>query len=86
MQVILVGHDFGGACVSYAMELFPFKIAKAVFVSAAMLTNGQSTLDMFTQQVCIAWIIILISEYFYLQMHTNYAGLEKCTSIWSVCS
>ncbi|PPS13704.1 hypothetical protein GOBAR_AA06907 [Gossypium barbadense] len=49
-KVILVGHDFGGACVSYAMELFPFKIAKAVFVAAAMLTNGQSTLDMFTQQ------------------------------------
>ena len=31
MQVILVGHDFGGACLSYAMELFPFKIAKAIF-------------------------------------------------------
>ncbi|KAK6255908.1 hypothetical protein QUC31_017600 [Theobroma cacao] len=49
-KVILVGHDFGGACVSYAMELFPFKIAKAIFVTAAMLTNGQSTLDMFSQQ------------------------------------
>ncbi|XVF14422.1 hypothetical protein REPUB_Repub09cG0058200 [Reevesia pubescens] len=49
-KVILVGHDFGGACVSYAMELFPFKIAKAVFVGAAMLTSGQSFLDMFTQQ------------------------------------
>ncbi|OMO97451.1 putative Esterase PIR7B [Corchorus capsularis] len=49
-KVILVGHDFGGACVSYVMELFPFKIAKAVFVAAAMLTNGQSTLDIFSQQ------------------------------------
>ncbi|KAK8693255.1 hypothetical protein V6N13_070848 [Hibiscus sabdariffa] len=49
-KVILVGHDFGGACISYAMELFPFKIAKAVFVAAAMLTNGQSTLDMFSLQ------------------------------------
>lgn len=49
-KVILVGHDFGGACISYAMELFPFKIAKAVFVAAAMLTNGQSTLDMFALQ------------------------------------
>ncbi|XP_077230330.1 putative methylesterase 11, chloroplastic [Tasmannia lanceolata] len=49
-KVILVGHDFGGACISYAMEEYPFKVAKAVFVSAAMLTSGQSTLDMFSQQ------------------------------------
>ncbi|KAJ9173176.1 hypothetical protein P3X46_016339 [Hevea brasiliensis] len=49
-KVILVGHDFGGACISYAMELFPHKTSKAIFVAAAMLTNGQSTLDMFSQQ------------------------------------
>ena len=50
-KVILVGHDFGGACVSYAMELFPFKFAKAIFfMVGTMLTNGQSTLDMFYQQ------------------------------------
>ncbi|XP_057977111.1 putative methylesterase 11, chloroplastic isoform X2 [Malania oleifera] len=49
-QVILVGHDFGGTCISYAMELFPFKISKAVFIAAAMLSNEQSTLDMFSQQ------------------------------------
>lgn len=52
MQTILVGHDFGGACISYAMELFPHKVSKAIFVAAAMLTNGQSTLDMFSQKVC----------------------------------
>ncbi|XP_057977103.1 putative methylesterase 11, chloroplastic isoform X1 [Malania oleifera] len=49
-KVILVGHDFGGTCISYAMELFPFKISKAVFIAAAMLSNEQSTLDMFSQQ------------------------------------
>ncbi|KAK9118377.1 hypothetical protein Scep_016470 [Stephania cephalantha] len=49
-KVILLGHDFGGACISYAMELFPSKVAKAVFVAAAMLNSGQSTLDMFSQQ------------------------------------
>jgi len=49
--VILVGHDFGGACISYAMELFPLKISKAVFIAAAMPTNGQSTLDIISQQV-----------------------------------
>jgi predicted alpha/beta hydrolase family esterase len=50
VQTILVGHDFGGACISYAMELFPHKVSKAIFVAAAMLTNGQSTLDMFSQK------------------------------------
>ncbi|PRQ53352.1 putative alpha/Beta hydrolase [Rosa chinensis] len=49
-KVILVGHDFGGACISYAMELFPSKVAKAIFLAAAMLKNGQSTLDTFSQQ------------------------------------
>ncbi|KAI3953713.1 hypothetical protein MKW98_017537 [Papaver atlanticum] len=49
-KVILVAHDFGGACISYVMELFPLKVAKAIFIAAAMLTSGQSTLDMFTQQ------------------------------------
>ncbi|KAJ6822798.1 putative methylesterase 11, chloroplastic [Iris pallida] len=49
-KVILVGHDFGGACISYAMEVCPSKVAKAVFVTAAMLKDGQSTLDMFSQQ------------------------------------
>lgn len=51
LQVVLVGHDFGGACISYAMEKFPSKIAKAIFVSASMLRSGQSTLDMFSHQV-----------------------------------
>ncbi|XP_004514835.1 putative methylesterase 11, chloroplastic [Cicer arietinum] len=49
-KVILVGHDFGGACISYAMELFPIKISKAIFIAAAMPTNGQSTLDIISQQ------------------------------------
>ncbi|KAK7295475.1 hypothetical protein RJT34_18384 [Clitoria ternatea] len=49
-KVILVGHDFGGACISYAMEMFPLKISKAVFIAAAMLTSGQSTLDIISQQ------------------------------------
>ncbi|KAI8000777.1 hypothetical protein LOK49_LG09G02823 [Camellia lanceoleosa] len=48
--VILVGHDFGDTCISYAMELFPHRVSKAVCVAAAMLTSGQSTLDMFSQK------------------------------------
>jgi hypothetical protein len=53
-----VGHDFGGACISYVMELFPSKISKAIFIAATMLSSGQSTLHVFSQQVVrhsISW-------------------------------
>ncbi|KAL6498596.1 putative methylesterase 11, chloroplastic [Orobanche hederae] len=50
-KVILVGHDFGGACISYTMELFPSKVSKAVFLAATMLTSGQSALDTFSEKV-----------------------------------
>ncbi|KAK1315936.1 hypothetical protein QJS10_CPA05g01749 [Acorus calamus] len=49
-KVILVGHDFGGSCISYAMEEFPSKVAKAVFICATMPKSGQSTLDVISQQ------------------------------------
>nr|XP_043607108.1 putative methylesterase 11, chloroplastic isoform X2 [Erigeron canadensis] len=49
-KVILVGHDFGGVCVSYAMELFPAKVSKAIYIAASMLKSGQSTLDMFSDK------------------------------------
>ncbi|KAH6774600.1 methyl esterase 11 [Perilla frutescens var. hirtella] len=50
-KIILVGHDFGGTCISYTMELFPAKVSKAVFLAAAMLTSGQSALDIFSDKV-----------------------------------
>ncbi|KAL4322735.1 hypothetical protein AHAS_Ahas14G0240200 [Arachis hypogaea] len=37
-KVILAGHDFGG------------HVSKAVFIAAAMLTSGQSTLDIISQK------------------------------------
>lgn len=49
-KVILVGHDFGGTCISFAMEAFPTKIAKSVFLAAAMPKNGQRTVDMLSQE------------------------------------
>ena len=42
--------------MSYAMEMFPTKISKAVFISAAMLANGQSTLDLFNQKVHFSFL------------------------------
>ncbi|KAK6157791.1 hypothetical protein DH2020_012039 [Rehmannia glutinosa] len=49
-KVILVGHDLGGACISYAMEMYPHKVSKAIFVAATMLTDGQRALDVFSQK------------------------------------
>ncbi|PIN16753.1 putative hydrolase/acyltransferase (alpha/beta hydrolase superfamily) [Handroanthus impetiginosus] len=53
-QVILVGHELGGACISYAMEMYPTKVSKAIFVAATMLTDGQSALNVFSQQACLS--------------------------------
>ncbi|XP_016435472.1 putative methylesterase 11, chloroplastic isoform X2 [Nicotiana tabacum] len=50
-KVILVGHDIGGVCISYAMELYPSKVSAAIFVAASMLKNGQNILDMFSVQL-----------------------------------
>ncbi|CAM6108407.1 unnamed protein product [Calypogeia fissa] len=49
-KVILVGHNMGGASVSYAMEHHSKKISKAVFVAAAMVINGQRAFDVFSRQ------------------------------------
>ncbi|XP_024383343.1 putative methylesterase 11, chloroplastic isoform X1 [Physcomitrium patens] len=49
-KVILVAHNIGGACISYAMECFPTKVSKAIFVAAAMITDGQRAFDVFVRQ------------------------------------
>ena len=51
IQVILVAHNIGGACISYAMECFPNKVSKAIFVAAAMIQDGQRAFDVFVPQV-----------------------------------
>ncbi|XP_062098154.1 putative methylesterase 12, chloroplastic [Humulus lupulus] len=50
-KVILVGHSSGGACVSYAMEHFPQKISKAIFLCATMVSNGQRPFDVFAEEL-----------------------------------
>lgn len=51
VQVMLVGHGVGGACISYAMEQYPEKIAKAIFLCATMVSNGQRPFDVFSEEV-----------------------------------
>ncbi|OWM67705.1 hypothetical protein CDL15_Pgr019206 [Punica granatum] len=50
-KVILVGHSVGGACVSYAMEQYPEKIAKAIFLCATMVSNCQRPFDVFAEEL-----------------------------------
>ncbi|CAA0394380.1 Alpha/beta hydrolase fold-1 [Arabidopsis suecica] len=50
-KVILVGHSTGGACVSYALERFPEKISKAIFICATMVTDGQRPFDVFADEL-----------------------------------
>lgn len=50
-QVILVGHSTGGACISYALDQFPQKISKAIFLCGTMVSDGQRPFDVFAEQV-----------------------------------
>ncbi|XP_062153792.1 putative methylesterase 14, chloroplastic [Alnus glutinosa] len=50
-KVILVGHSSGGACISYALEHFPQKISKAIFLCATMVSNGQRPFDVFAEEL-----------------------------------
>ncbi|KAM5574922.1 putative methylesterase 12, chloroplastic [Rosa sericea] len=50
-KVILVGHSSGGACVSYALEHFPQKISKAIFICATMVSNDQRPFDVFAEEL-----------------------------------
>ncbi|CAI0453853.1 unnamed protein product [Linum tenue] len=62
-KVILVGHDFGGACISYAMELFPHKISKAIFLAAAMLVDGQTKPSKQVNLVSMTFLILPILSF-----------------------
>ncbi|KAH7524882.1 hypothetical protein FEM48_Zijuj06G0166300 [Ziziphus jujuba var. spinosa] len=50
-KVILVGHSSGGACLSYALEHFPQKISKAIFLCATMVSDGQRPFDVFAEEL-----------------------------------
>ncbi|KAB1210895.1 putative methylesterase 12, chloroplastic [Morella rubra] len=50
-KVILVGHSSGGACISYALEHFPQKISKAIFLCGTMVSNGQRPFDVFAEEL-----------------------------------
>ncbi|KAK7322384.1 hypothetical protein VNO77_25763 [Canavalia gladiata] len=50
-KVVLVGHSIGGACISYALEHYPQKISKAIFLCATMVSDGQRPFDVFAEEL-----------------------------------
>ncbi|GAB4839519.1 Putative methylesterase 14, chloroplastic [Ancistrocladus abbreviatus] len=50
-KVVLVAHGCGGSCISHAMECFPHKISKAVFICATMVSDGQRPFDVFKEEL-----------------------------------
>ncbi|CAJ1958465.1 unnamed protein product [Sphenostylis stenocarpa] len=50
-KVILVGHSIGGACISYALEHYPQKISKAIFLCATMVSDGQKPFDVYADEL-----------------------------------
>ncbi|KAJ8769891.1 hypothetical protein K2173_008973 [Erythroxylum novogranatense] len=71
-KVILVGHSTGGACVSYALEHFPEKISKAIFLCATMVSDGQRPFDVFAEELGSAERFMQESQFL---IHGN--GKEK---------
>ncbi|KAL3513364.1 hypothetical protein ACH5RR_026081 [Cinchona calisaya] len=62
-KVVLVGHSGGGACISYALEHFPEKISKAVFLCATMVSNEQRPFDVFAEQLGSAELFMQESKF-----------------------
>ncbi|WOL18761.1 hypothetical protein Cni_G27558 [Canna indica] len=62
-KVILVGHSCGGASISYAMESYPKKISKAVFVSATMVLDGQKPFDVLSEELAYADVFLKESQF-----------------------
>ncbi|XP_042492363.1 putative methylesterase 14, chloroplastic [Macadamia integrifolia] len=50
-QVILVGHSCGGASISYALECYPKKISKAIFLCGTMVADGQRPFNVFAEKL-----------------------------------
>ncbi|KAF8404310.1 hypothetical protein HHK36_009193 [Tetracentron sinense] len=62
-KVILVGHSCGGACISYALEHYPGKISKAIFLCATMVSDGQRPFDVFAQELGSAEMFMQESQF-----------------------
>ncbi|KAL3697702.1 hypothetical protein R1sor_011778 [Riccia sorocarpa] len=80
--VLLVGHDLGGAAVSYAMEMYPDKIEKAIFIQAVMPKDGETPGLLINGYKILAMKLLTDSPYSILNevMHLtkeNYGSVKR---------
>nr|XP_009780233.1 PREDICTED: heat shock 70 kDa protein-like [Nicotiana sylvestris] len=59
-RVFLVGLNFGGAYISLAMELYPSKVSKAVFVAAE---NIQGHILFFSHRELIRFLLVFVANF-----------------------
>ncbi|KAF6159686.1 hypothetical protein GIB67_029944 [Kingdonia uniflora] len=62
-KIILVGHSCGGASISYALQCFPEKIVKAIFLCATMVSDGQRPFDVFAEELGPAEMFMQESQF-----------------------
>ncbi|KAL8133200.1 putative methylesterase 14, chloroplastic [Apium graveolens] len=62
-NVILVGHSTGGACISYALNHYPEKILKAIYLCGTMVSDGQRPFDVFAEQLGSAELFMQESKF-----------------------
>lgn len=57
-----MGHSTGGASISYALDQFPQKISKAIFLCGTMVADGQRPFDVFAEQVQAHNVLYYLAE------------------------
>ncbi|WOK94559.1 hypothetical protein Cni_G03263 [Canna indica] len=62
-KVILVGHSCGGASISYALECYPKKISKAIFLTSTMVLDGQKPFDVLSEELASADVFLKESQF-----------------------
>ncbi|KAE9596636.1 putative carboxylesterase [Lupinus albus] len=80
-RVILVGHSFGGVCISVAMEMFPNKIAAAVFVTAFMPAHNLSFVNLLHEvptTIFIAFMIFLWLRFYSEDILISLQSIYPC--------
>ncbi len=55
-SVVLVGHSFGGSTITGVADAVPERLAKLIYLDAALLENGEAPFDMFPKEIVEARI------------------------------
>ena len=53
-NVILVGHSFGGLTITGVADAVPERIAKLIYLDAAIIENGEAAFDLLPKEIVVA--------------------------------